>query len=214
MAGTRTPVGDLPAAWLRTARAAGARGDLSSAGAQLLAAWAQPHRAYHDLRHLGEVLDRVDALAAAARNPDTVRLAAWFHDAVYDPAREDNEERSAQLAEQVLTGLRLLPGAVAEVARLVRLTAGHDPEPDDADGAVLCDADLAVLAAEPQRYAEYAADVRREYAHVPDREFARGRAQILRLLLARPALYRTQAARGWEARARANVAAELRRLAY
>ena len=155
----------------------------------------------------------VDLLAAEADRPDAVRLAAWFHDAVYDPTAADNEERSAQLAETTLTRLRLAPDLVDEVARLVRLTATHDVADDDRDGAVLCDADLAVLASDDLRYSAYVEGVRREYAHVDDDAFAAGRAAVLRRLLDRPALFRTAHGRSaWEQRARANVTAELARL--
>jgi predicted metal-dependent HD superfamily phosphohydrolase len=199
--------------WLELGRRVGARDDVAGTGAALLGRWAEPHRAYHDLAHLAEVLQRVDLLAAEADRPDAVRLAAWFHDAVYDPTAADNEERSAQLAETSLTRLRLAPDLVAEVARLVRLTATHDVGPDDANGAVLCDADLAVLASDDLRYSSYVEGVRREYAHVDDAAFAVGRAQVLSTLLDRPALFRTSHGRSvWEKPARANVTAELGRL--
>ena len=95
----------------------------------------------------------------------------------------------------------------------MRLTESHLPADDDANGCVLSDADLAILAATPERYAEYTADVRREYAHVPDDLFRPGRAAVLRDLLAKPSLFHTAHAREhWEARARANVEAELSRL--
>ncbi|GLY84662.1 HD domain-containing protein [Actinoallomurus iriomotensis] len=179
-------------------------------GAELLRRYAEPHRRYHTTEHLAEVLDHVDELAGEAADADTVRLAAWFHDAVYDPMRGDNEERSAVLAERMLADTDLPAATVAEVARLVRLTATHDPAEDDRDGAVLCDADLAVLAAPPDRYAAYAAAVREEYAAVPDEAFRAGRAEILRALLALPALYRTAPARErWDAAARHNVETEL-----
>lgn len=173
----------------------------------------EPHRRYHDLRHLQEVLQTVDDLADAADDVEAVRWAAWFHDAVYDVHRDDNEERSAQLAEQDLASLGLDRAMVCEVSRLVRLTASHQPDDDDANGAVLCDADLRILAADPWRHAEYVADVRAEYAHVPDPEFRIGRAAVLRALLSSGRLFRTERAyTRWEERARANLAAELRRL--
>ena len=88
----------------------------------------------------------------------------------------------------------------------MRLTETHRPADDDADGCALSDADLAILAAPPERYAEYVAAVRREYAHVPDAAFRAGRAAILRDLLAKPHLFHTAYAREhWEATARANV---------
>jgi len=193
---TPASAADLAAAWRRLVPDSPAS---RAVGAELLARWAEPHRRYHTLDHLRAVLAAVDRLAHLAADADAVRLAAWFHDAVYEGRAGWDEERSAQLAE---------------AARLVRLTAAHAPEPGDRDGAVLCDADLAILAAPPDGYAAYAAAVREEYRHVPDAAFAAGRAGVLSRLLAMPRLFRTPVARElWEERARANLAAELARLA-
>ncbi len=176
--------------------------------AAVVAAWSEPHRRYHDLAHLAAVLGLVGELAGAAHDPAAVRLAAWYHDVVYDPRRTDNEQVSAERARAGLRGL--VPDArLEEVVRLVLVTAGHDPGADDADGAVLCDADLAVLAGPPDAYAGYASAVRAEYAHLSDEEFTTGRIAVLEHLLALPALYRTEAAQPWTEAARANLAAEL-----
>jgi predicted metal-dependent HD superfamily phosphohydrolase len=178
-------------------------------GAALLAAWRQPHRRYHTVEHLRSVLHHVDELAAHADDPDAVRLAAWYHDAVYQ-GTPDDEERSAQRAENDLTVLQLAPDLVAEVARLVRLTATHDPRPGDRNGETLSDADLAILAAPTDRYTAYTAAVRAEYAHVPDDAFAAGRATLLQTLLDAPAIYRTPHSRQhWEPQARSNIRTEL-----
>jgi predicted metal-dependent HD superfamily phosphohydrolase len=179
-------------------------------GTDLLRRYAEPHRRYHTVEHLAEVLDHVEELAPEADDAGAVRLAAWFHDAVYDPSRGDNEERSAALAERMLAGTGQPARTVAEVSRLIRLTTTHDPREGDRNGAVLSDADLAILAATPDRYAAYAAAVREEYAAVPDEAFREGRAEILRSLLDLPALYRTAPARErWESAARHNVGTEL-----
>ncbi|MGK5630121.1 HD domain-containing protein [Streptomyces sp. URMC 123] len=176
----------------------------------LLARWAEPQRRYHTTDHLIAVLDRVDELAAHAADPAAVRLAAWFHDAVYLPERSTNEERSARLAERALPEAGVPQARTEEVARLVRLTRDHDPRPGDTNGEVLCDADLAVLAGSPEAYAAYAAAVREEYAFVPDDAFREGRAAVLRHLLGLPKLFRTpRGARLWEAAARHNMATEL-----
>ena len=174
---------------------------------ELLVAWDRP--GYHDLRHLAEVLDRLDDLDRAGASFDRVpvALAAWFHDAVYD-GQSEAEERSALLA------LATLPDPpAAEVARLVRMTEHHQAFPDDLNAAALSDADLAILAAGPERYEVYARDVRLEYAHVADADFRAGRAAVLRDLLDGPTLFRTSQGRSlWEARARANVQAEIEQL--
>ncbi|MEH0842617.1 metal-dependent phosphohydrolase [Micromonospora sp. CPCC 205711] len=185
---------------------------LTAAGAELLARWREPHRRYHTVDHLTAVLDVVDAYAGLAPRPELVRLAAWCHDAVYDPraAGDANERDSAELAGALLTGLGTPAAAVAEVRRLVLLTAGHAVAAGDPDGALLCDADLAVLAAPPPEYDAYAAAVRQEYAHVAEPDFRDGRARVLASLLALPALYRLPPlAREWEPRARANLSREL-----
>ncbi|SEK47219.1 Predicted metal-dependent phosphohydrolase, HD superfamily [Blastococcus sp. DSM 46786] len=176
--------------------------------AAVVAAWSEPHRRYHDLAHLAAVLGLVERLSADAPDPAAVALAAWYHDVVYDPLRADNEQVSAERARAGLRGL--VPEARAEeVARLVLLTAAHDPEPGDANGAALCDADLAVLAAAPAAYAGYASAVRAEYGHLSDDEFTTGRIAVLERLLDLPRLYRLPAAAEWEPVARANLTAEL-----
>jgi predicted metal-dependent HD superfamily phosphohydrolase len=205
---------ELGARWeaLLAPLAAGAGDRIGESGARLMGRWAEPHRRYHDLVHLAAVLDGVDALAAHAADADAVRLAAWYHDAVYEGAPDD-EENSARLAETELRDLGLSGPLVAETARLVRLTKTHDPAPGDRNGETLCDADLAILAAGADAYARYVDAVRAEYAHVPDEDFRAGRARILIQLLALPSLFRTPAGRErWEAAARANVEAELRDL--
>ncbi len=182
-------------------------------GEELLVRWAEPQRHYHTTTHLRTMLDRLAGpeLAGHATDPSAVALAAWFHDAVYDPRVSDaeNVERSAQLAEH-----RLPPTAPkSEVVRLVRLTAGHDPAEGDADGAALCDADLAVLAGSPEEYAAYAAEIRQEFGFVPDDAFREGRAAVLRRLLALPRLFHTpHAVARWEPTARFNLHGELRLL--
>jgi predicted metal-dependent HD superfamily phosphohydrolase len=196
--------------WHEAVRGAGATASddaIAAAGADVEARWAEPHRRYHTTAHLHAVLSNVDTLAAQADDPDLVRLAAWFHDAVYDPRDADNEGASADLAAAVLAGLGVPAANVDEVRRLVLLTAGHTATAEDRNGAVLCDADLAILAAVPEEYDDYAVRVRAEYAHVPDELFRVGRATVLRQLLELPALFRVMPA--WEPRARANLEREL-----
>lgn len=179
-------------------------------GEDLVRRYSEPHRRYHTVDHLAYMLTVIDDLAADATDVDAVRYAAFFHDAVYAMDGTDNEEASARLAESTLPTLDLAPETVAEVARLVRLTAGHSPTPDDRNGAVLCDADLAILAGDESAYTAYASAVRAEYAHVPDHLFRAGRAQVLKSLVEQDNLFRTPIGRArYNTAARANLTAEL-----
>nr|WP_241729143.1 hypothetical protein [Nocardioides zeae] len=170
---------------------------------ELLAAYGTG-RGYHDLRHLTEVLAR---LAELGRGDDVeVVLAAWFHDAVYDGGT-DLEERSALLARARLAGEDV---DVDEVVRLVRLTADHRPASDDPRGHALVDADLAILAAPPERYDEYRRAVRTEYAQVPEPQFRAARRAVLQDLADRRRLFHTAHGHArWDAPARANLAREI-----
>ena len=197
----------------RWARTVGEHAEAGVVVESLLARYAEPHRRYHDTAHLRTVLDLVGELAYEADDPDAVTLAAWFHDAVYDPARADNEERSARLAERGLRDAGVSPELVAETARLVRVTAEHAPAEDDRNAHVLCDADLAILAAEREDYDAYAAAVREEYAFVPDEAFRAARAAVLRDLMSLPRLFHTRLGSArYEEAARGNMRAELERL--
>lgn len=190
-----------------------ARWPLADAGIAvgLLDRWGEPHRRYHDPRHLEHCLDAIDALGGTE---EPVVLAAWFHDAVYAGRAGADEEASAALAEDTLAGA-LAPAAVREIARLVRLTAGHAVAAGDERGALLCDADLAILGSDPESYARYCRDVRVEYADVPLPDFRRGRLRVLTHLLGLEPLYRTAPGQTrWTVPARANLTAEAGRLAH
>lgn len=168
----------------------------------MLAAWREPHRRYHDVRHLTECLDAAGRLGAGRAE----LLALWFHDAVHTNTPGADEAASAQLLRGLLAGRAAEP-LVGEAARLVLLTRRHRPDAGDPAGAVVCDADLWVLGAPPDRYAESVHDLRAELG-LDDRDWLRWRRRRLVERLARP-IYHSAAAVHREGRARANLIAEL-----
>ena len=194
-------------------------------GRALLRRYSEPHRRYHGRAHLLQVLATIDRLAgdetqlaagAGSRPAPSavdlflVRLAAWFHDAVYDiPERElTNEEASARLSIRELGRAGFEQEDLTQVARLVRLTATHAPGGRDPEGELLCDADLAILAAPPQRYDAYVAAVRAEYQAVPEDRFLAGRLAVL-VPLVEGEIFRSGKAQSLKAAARANLEREL-----
>lgn len=179
---------------------------------ELLSRWSEPHRHYHDVRHLLTTLDALDQIGGEAAESRHVRLAAWFHDAVYVGVAGQDEHESAELARRMLSELPVR--TVNEVVRLVLLTATHDPEPGDDAGAALCDADLAILGSIPGRYDVYVRDVRLDYSNVDDASWRLGRTAVLDSLLVLDPLYRTPAGAAlWSERARENLTRERRRWA-
>jgi predicted metal-dependent HD superfamily phosphohydrolase len=215
--------GWLIPAFARAARGAGAQasaGAIDNAGARLLDRWSAPERKYHNVRHLVDLLQHVDELQQETHNPHSVRLAAWYHGAVFNAnadasyARHGGEDEvaSAEYAREELTALEVPETIIDDVFTMVESLARHASNPASIDCAVLLDADLAILAADPQRYRTYMDDVREEYAHIPEHDFLTNRRTILHKLLKRDRLYVSPLGSGWEAQARQNVAGEITRI--
>ena len=181
--------------------------------AGLSARYAQSHRRYHTRVHVDHVLQAIDELSPEPSDRLALQLAVWFHDAIYAPGRTDNEERSAHLAVETLEVIGVSPDVRREVSRLITLTATHLPDAGDEPGAVLCDADLSILASPREQYAKYARWIREEYELIPDDDFRSGRAAILRRFLERPTVFHTDIGRSrWESAARSNIRNEIENL--
>ena len=166
---------------------------------ELAALYRQPGRHYHGLAHIQALLALLQEYRGDLADPQAVEAAVWFHDAIYDSRRSDNEARSAALAAEKLSSR-------AEVARLSRIvamieaTATHalpdlGSEAADRDAAYFLDMDLSILGAPKSAFDSYEAAVRREYAWVEDKAWRSGRAAVLRKFLARPRIFHTEAFR-------------------
>lgn len=156
---------DLHSRWLATWQALGTTAD-EGLFAKLIASYSEPHRRYHTVRHLEECFEKLDEIRFLAEHPAEVELALWFHDAVYDPRRHDNEARSAEWVKSVLSAND--PVAAERVYGLVmatrHYTSGHYTSAHGTDAKVVADVDLSIVAAEPQRFNEYQAQIREEYS--------------------------------------------------
>ena len=173
-----------------------------------------PGRYYHSFSHVRDCLDKLERIGSLdEREGRVLRWALLWHDSIYDPARGDNEERSAERAARELGEAGADADDVSEVSRLVLLTKGHKVEPGDRLGAILVSIDLSILGAEPARYRQYAAGIRKEYAHVPEQEYRPGRTRVLETLLEADPLYPDPDFSALlEQQARANMAAEIESL--
>ena len=174
-------------------------------GLELVARHSEPHRHYHTTRHIEAVLGHLDHLHGASQ---AARLAAFFHDVIYDPSRADNEEQSAAFARQTLAAAGV--AETDDVSAIVLATRDHTLPPDGPrETAPFLDADLAILGAPSSAYDEYVTAIRAEYSHVAEPDFRVGRLAVLNRFLERKSLYFTNAGRAsWEVRARANLRRE------
>jgi predicted metal-dependent HD superfamily phosphohydrolase len=158
---------------------------------RLVACWSEKHRHYHTLQHLRECFEHFDASRGDARAPAEIAVALWFHDAFYDPTRDDNEDRSADWARDAAVEAGMAQATAQRLHALVMATK-HEVMPEDADTKLLVDIDLSILGADPLRFDESNEQIRREFAHVPEPEWKIGRRKVLRGFLDRPRLYGTE----------------------
>lgn len=186
----------------------------------LLVRWQEPHRDYHGVGHLIDGHHALDLLAddldASTRHDHlfaTVEVAWWFHDAVHHNNPPHDEQASAELAERALSrevvARRCSASQRDEVIRLVLLTINHDPAPADLAGAVICDADLATLAASWPDYRQRVEGLRAERPHLDTMAWQAARITAVQRLLGRERLFHTPwGSQHWEEPARANLARE------
>lgn len=222
MSPTTVPAWLVPA-FTRAATAAGATASTSqidAAAHRLIDRWTEPERRYHDVSHLVDLLQHVDELNQECHDLHAVRLAAWYHGAVFDAAESaayaqrggEDEAASAEVAREDLLALGLPEKSVDRVAAMVAGLARHAAPRESVDAAVLSDADLAILASDPQRYRSYLSRVREEYSHIPTRDYLEARRAIVEKLLARERLYTSPLGTSWERQARENLTAERARI--
>jgi predicted metal-dependent HD superfamily phosphohydrolase len=158
---------------------------------ELVARYAESHRAYHTLEHIGECLLHLDSARYLLMSPVEVELAIWFHDAIYNPRRGDNEDQSARLAEGQLQMAGVDNALATRTAELIRLTT-HERDNLKGDEAILCDVDLAILGAEPERFNRYNATIRQEYSWVSENVYRIERSRVLESILNRSHIYHTR----------------------
>ena len=197
------------------ARTLGAAGPTEEVFQGLLAAYAEPHRAYHAQSHIDHCLTLLDEMRGALAQPDEVAIALWFHDVVYSTQPgATNEADSARIAVGACHAMGISAAHTARIDAMIRATQTHALPPGvtdaDVDFTTMLDVDLSILGESPTTYAAFERDIRKEYAWVPEPLYLEGRAKVLRTFLERPRIYRTDALHArYDAQARTNLTAAL-----
>jgi predicted metal-dependent HD superfamily phosphohydrolase len=172
---------------------------------ELIRAYSSAERFYHNLTHIADCLSMFDLTKSLAAHPEEVELAIWFHDAVYDTRRDDNEQKSAEWAGKVIRQSGLGSGVVERVSGMI-LATRHNIEAVDTDAQLMADVDLSIFGAEAEPFWRYEENIRKEYAWVPESLFRRKRVEILQGFLSRPYIYyHTQYREALEEKARLNL---------
>lgn len=172
------------------------------------------NRHYHNLNHIMDMLRSIEPFNNEISDFNTLRLAVWFHDAVYHPMRKDNETQSAALAENALEKLQFNHATIGKVEHLIMRTKNHFASSnDDFTTQLMLDADLKILGSPPAEYQTYCQNIRREYAILPTCIYNKKRKEVLQHFLKMPYIYRSNYFHSrYETTARQNIASELKTL--
>lgn len=195
--------------FVRLLRRLGASAGVEEVAVDVMRAYDESHRRYHDRSHLRDVLALLDDVSVHAGRPDEVELGLFFHDAIYEPTASDNEERSAAWALDALSILGISPSIAARVASAVRATRSHEASTDDE--RLLLDIDLAILAAPEAAFSSYETRLREEFAIVPDEFYWPARVMVIESFLERGRIYASSPLRHLEEPARENLRRSLAR---
>lgn len=180
--------------------------------AALIAAYTEPHRAYHSMTHIDACFRHLTASEDLAERPREIELALWFHDAIYKPFSATNEEDSAEMAKMFLQDNDVASDISGRIVDLIILTKDHGT-PDTPDAKLMMDIDLSILGTPPHIYAQYEQDIRFEYKRVPKFIFRKKRKEVLKTFLERPQIFHTpKFQQSHEAQARVNLAAAIKAL--
>ncbi len=175
--------------------------------------YSEKGRFYHNLSHVKALLSLLESLKDKIQDHDAIRFAIWFHDAIYDTKRSDNEEKSAELASEILSRLNLKVEAIGYVRDLILATKDHNGRNLSEDARLFLDMDLAILGVEEEKYVNYSKAIREEYSWVPGVMYRRSRKKVLRSFIERERIYYTdEMYKRFEAQARVNINDEIESL--
>lgn len=198
--------------WQTMWRELGASASDDALFTRLIECYSEPHRKYHTMQHLRECMTHLEQVRSFAERAEEVELALWFHDAIYNTRKKDNEKRSAEWARDSALAAGLSGDQASRIYELVMATV-HDAVPVGRDAAILVDIDLAILGSGVARFDEYEVQVRNEYSWVLGPLYRAGRRKILQEFANRESIYSTEYFRvNYEAQARSNIARSLARL--
>lgn len=165
-------------------------------------------RHYHTLAHLDDMLSQLIPLRDSFENWSIVVLAVAYHDAIYNPLRSDNEEKSVLLAIDRLRNIGVPEEHARKCEQLILATRKHEAADDETN--LFTDADLSILGSDPATYDRYLKNIRKEYSIYPDLVYKPGRKKVVLHFLNMDRIFKTKEFfNPLETQARKNLNAEL-----
>lgn len=175
-------------------------------------AYSHKSRYYHNLEHLKYMAQKALEHKNDLNDPDTIMFSIFYHDIVYNQIGQDNEKKSANIAENRLVSLGVPADKIYRCKEQIMATKDHHGR-DENDTSYLLDFDLAILGDTPENYKNYTKKIRSEYAIYPDFLYKKGRKKVIRHFLDMDRIFKTDVFyKNYEKQARENLKTELQEL--
>eukprot|EP01117_Protostelium_nocturnum_P003030 TRINITY_DN13961_c0_g1_i1.p1 TRINITY_DN13961_c0_g1~~TRINITY_DN13961_c0_g1_i1.p1 ORF type:complete len:231 (+),score=54.22 TRINITY_DN13961_c0_g1_i1:50-694(+) len=182
---------------------------------RLKAFYEEKSRYYHNISHVISMLSLLEEYRSSVRKPVHVALAIWFHDAIYDATKNDNEEKSVQLFEVFAIDLNLSAELTKEISSYIIATKSHKTNSENSENrdlAFFLDFDVSILGKEEEEYDQYSVQIRKEYSHVSNQDYRVGREKVLNSLSEGNVFATKEFRDRFEEKAKANMKREIQLL--
>ncbi len=172
-------------------------------------AYTNKKRYYHNLTHLQEIHQHLLPVKKEIKNWNCILFSIFYHDIVYQTTKQNNEEKSAQLAKKRLQEINVSED-IQDLCFAQILATKQHAFSTDADTNYFTDADLAILGQNEETYLQYAKQIRKEYSIYPDFMYKPGRKKVLQHFLQMETIFKTVYFQNkFEAQAKHNLNLEL-----
>jgi predicted metal-dependent HD superfamily phosphohydrolase len=176
---------------------------------QLQKGYGSKKRHYHNWHHIQAMLQQLDVVKHLLFDYHTALFAGFYHDAVYNVLKHNNEVKSAELAVLHLAQMKVPFLQQQQCTELILATQHHVLSSNN-DCNYFTDADLSILGSPPAEYQHYVAAIRKEYAIYPDILYNKGRHKAMAHFLQMERIFKTDFfAELYEVQARENIKWEL-----
>ena len=185
-------------------------GETTKLWREIQSSYSEASRHYHTLEHIENLLNELLPVRTAFTEWPVVVFAIVYHDIIYKASKNNNEEKSAELAVKRLKSISVPIELIGRCNDFILATKRHEPVDEEID--LFTDADLSILGSEPHVYHSYTTQVRSEYSIYPDLLYKPGRRKVLQHFLGMEKIYKSEYFRDkYEVAARRNLTWELNR---
>lgn len=152
--------------------------------------YGESHRHYHTLEHIADCFKEYEEVKKNFTKPTMAKFALLYHDIIYIPGYNCNEDVSANRAEMDLLRLGFKRWECLYVTHCITSTEGLICV-ESKDQEVLHDIDYAILGQDREKFDAYEKAIRKEFCTCDDDRYQQGRVRFLTETLKQKHIYLT-----------------------